>query len=491
MLLRRITSAAVLAAITLAMLASCAGENSVDSTTANASGTVATTEAPTEDLYDPGLPDADFGGYEFRVLNFNQEAMWWVYPNIDIESPSADVVDSAVYNRNRSMEQKYGFKIVEMPVSIVGMDQMIRKSVSAGTDDYDIALVNTTNAPANASNNRFLELTDLPNLNLDKDWWNPEQQKYFSIANKLFFTFSDLSFIDDDNVTIQMYNKKLAADLGVESAEQLYSLVEDGKYTLDVFDRLTKAGANDINGNGIVDGSEDQFGAIIVEWEYLALFFGFGEPLFDKDKDDLPYMSAGSERFYTAYQKTAETIGNKKIFAIEGQNGITRTEEVFVNDRALFCTQVLSCVRLYKEMGSDFGILPTPKLDEKQERYYTNCLNAAAVAILSTVADPGRTSHILEALTAESRRTVVPAYYNIAIGNKYLRDDESFKMLDIILDSRFIDMGSSIYGWGGLSGLLQQSATSRRTDFASILDKASVNVQKAIDKTIETYKEIS
>ena len=49
----------------------------------------------------------------------------------------------------------------------------------------------------------------------------------------------------------------------------------------------------------------------------------------------------------------------------------------------------------------------------------------------TNASDPERTEIILEALSAESRYTVQPAYYDISLKGKYIRDEECADMLDI------------------------------------------------------------
>ena len=49
--------------------------------------------------------------------------------------------------------------------------------------------------------------------------------------------------------------------------------------------------------------------------------------------------------------------------------------------------------------------------------------------------------NILEALAAESYHTVTPAYYEKTLVDKYIRDEESEEMIDIILSSHVYDLG--------------------------------------------------
>ena len=73
-------------------------------------------------------------------------------------------------------------------------------------------------------------------------------------------------------------------------------------------------------------------------------------------------------------------------------------------------------------------------------------------SIPKTASDTDRTGVILEALSAEGYKQVFPTYYEIALKDKYLRDDESVKMLDLITASRTISF-SYMYDNYGKAGL--------------------------------------
>ena len=48
-------------------------------------------------------------------------------------------------------------------------------------------------------------------------------------------------------------------------------------------------------------------------------------------------------------------------------------------------------------------------------------------------------------------REVYPAYYEIALKKKYSYDDESVKVLDMVVDNRVFDFGYVYDGWKGMS----------------------------------------
>ena len=90
-------------------------------------------------------------------------------------------------------------------------------------------------------------------------------------------------------------------------------------------------------------------------------------------------------------------------------------------------------------MEIDYGIIPMPKMDDSQEDYVTYNFGTYYMAILLTAADPEMSAVMLEALNAESYKNVVNVYYDTALKNKYSRDEESRKMIDLINSKCFFD----------------------------------------------------
>ena len=103
---------------------------------------------------------------------------------------------------------------------------------------------------------------------------------------------------------------------------------------------------------------------------------------------------------------------------------------MFLNDQALFYVHGLGSAQMYRDMKSDFGVIPTPKLDDSQESYFITPDATKRMGVPTTVTDLTRTSVILEALAYESYMNLRPSYYDTMLKYKYLRDDESIEMLD-------------------------------------------------------------
>lgn len=101
-------------------------------------------------------------------------------------------------------------------------------------------------------------------------------------------------------------------------------------------------------------------------------------------------------------------------------------EEIFTSGRSLFHNATLQYIERYRKLELDFGILPNPKFSEDSEDYYhyVHPLGTVYEIPLYNGAMPDSTGIISEALAFESYELLRPAFYEINVKSKYLRDDE-------------------------------------------------------------------
>ena len=96
---------------------------------------------------------------------------------------------------------------------------------------------------------------------------------------------------------------------------------------------------------------------------------------------------------------------------------------------------------------------------------------------------------ILEALACESYKSVVPAYYEIALKTKYTRDEDSARMLDIIFENRVFDLGDTIWCTelrdGVFEGMFMNNDRALSSKFASM----QTTMDEKLAKTIEAFTE--
>ena len=211
--------------------------------------------------------------------------------------------------------------------------------------------------------------------------------------------------------------------------------------------------------------------------DVLPTFFNGGGNLFsEKDESDYPTASFNTEKNVSLIVKILEFMKRLRSISITGTtttNLDTRAD--FKKGQGLFGWAMLQTVRDLRSSEVEFGVLPIPMAYEDQDRYYTAIAkyHASFISISSAMPETSydRTGIILEALSAESKYTLIPAYYEVALKGKYIRDDESADMLDIIKNTFIYDLGDFLcfgnLGWGITNTLTEEKSTDVASLYAS------------------------
>jgi len=229
---------------------------------------------------------------------------------------------------------------------------------------------------------------------------------------------------------------------------------------------------------------DDMFG-LVKESTFEGLFFSMGMRVSVMNSEGYPELSMNNERITRVMEKTAMIMNKEIAFKGDWQ----KIGKCFEEDRALFYGEVLQCVIRRRSMDTDFGVLPLPKLDEAQDDYShivhkTACMVGVPNSLVGD--DLAFAGFALEAIAAESANWLVPAYYTTALESKFMRDEESKDMLDIILKTRRYDLGYAA-DWGGLFGGYVSASNKLDIDFASVWEKFSERAKTAMEKDIDAY----
>ena len=162
----------------------------------------------------------------------------------------------------------------------------------------------------------------------------------------------------------------------------------------------------------------------------------------------------------------------------------------FMDGRVLFAPEVLVHIETMRDCKVDVGILPPPKYDETQEDYvcYADgwCVNVVSIPV--TNASPDDAGFLLEAMAADSMNNLTPAYFDVVLTDKYARDEQSIRMLDLILDSVVMD-NANIFSWGSIESTVSD-AIYKGTSIASSIEKKIKALDTAINKTVTAIEAV-
>jgi len=151
-----------------------------------------------------------------------------------------------------------------------------------------------------------------------------------------------------------------------------------------------------------------------------------------------------------------------------------------------------SCYTHFTDLDFTYGMLPFPKYDEAQERYLTvpeYDFSVYGVPVTLPMEDYEFVGIVMEAMCAESWKTVTPAYYDEALKGRYSADPTTAEMIDLIMDGRVFDWGYqvAIYLTCKYPYLFMYNLNANNVDLASTLAAGAEDNLWRIDQVLSFY----
>ena len=389
----------VISAVLLAFCISFAGCNSGDGTSLNSGeadssvspesptdGSIGSSDERNRENYRDNLPDnLDFGGAEYRVLCREDDD----YNCEFIAEEIGEVVNDALYRRQMSVENRLNAKIV--PVKTMGgwneqgiFLSAIRNSINSGSDDFDIIASYAYYTTPLALDGNFVNLAKFPHIDYEKPWWPDSITANLEIANKLHFITGEYTLTLLRGINCIFFNKTIAQDFAIPN---LYQLVLDGEWIFDKYSEIAKSVSKDLNGDGIYD-KEDLYGHLSLSFDvYLS---AFQLPLSETESGGTLKLAVYNEKFVSAYDKLHAFWNDRASYPMKlfDDTDWVWGKQIFTNDQALFNGGFLKWSEVFRDMASDYGILPYPKYDKSQDGYYTHPHNDHSLLCVPVTADP-------------------------------------------------------------------------------------------------------
>ncbi len=479
-----------LLSLLLALLLGASAIGCGDSTAKPGGDTTPADTTPQDTVPEPeyDFSGIDFGGKTLSILNSTTH--WGCYTTMDLEQENGDILDDAVYKRNRFAEETFHMTLDIVEESMDSSYNTIYTSTMAGEAPYHIVYLRADKVTGGIADGCYADLSAVSSLQLEEDWWDQDitTSGAYGEDRCIFFAGNYLSLFGFDMTMLTFFNESMMEDLGLDKP---YDLVREGKWTLDKLGEYLKLGAN-LNGAdsfALTDTGPQTYG--LTTWGSGAgsLIYGCGERYTAIDKDGMPYVYAGNERFFDVVAKIASLTAREGDFLIStGTTGQPTHYAVMLrNGRTLFTLAELKESHKYRDLELTFGVLPLPKYDENQESYYSNVSVGQTVMLMPvTVSDREEAGKVIDALVYLSYRDVLPAYYDVTVSQKGLRNDDSIEMLDIVRQSRIFDPGDT-YGWTanlriGINDQLKLGNSDISSVFAAQLPAAEAAIEKALEQ---------
>jgi len=487
-----------LLSIGTAILTSCSdnGDNTVETTPADSTQTnheIAETVPPEYTAPDKNYDGAAFtiAAYDFPSANITWACM--EYCEAYAEEQNGDVINDAIYERNIKVEEELGIKIgIFSLTSFDNGANQLKTAILAGDDAADIALVNGKRLTVLLGTNGeyLIDLYQLDGVDFSHSWWNQNCVHEFDIFGRLLAVTGDISLYSQYAPSVFFFNKTLAND---HSLDNLYDMVREGKWTFDKMVETCRIVSKDIDGNGVMD-TADVYG-LSHQLNRLRNFLEtFDIRISEKDSSGIPQLVLNSERTVKAVEMVIPFLYNDQItigaHKFKGYNNVFKDLHIpkFKENTILFNFNQLLVTMDLRDMEGDFGIIPAPKFDESQDEYFApiNESWATYLTVPITNADLDMTGAAIESLGYHAQQIITPAYIDITVLNKTLRDTDSEEMVKLVLDSKSYDL-ARYFDWGGITGLISSLATGNNINFASMWAANENKIQLALDKTFDGF----
>lgn len=310
---------------------------------------------------------------------------------------------------------------------------------TSGVVDYELCAFYNYLAYSPINKQALLNWLDVPYVDVSQPWHNSLANDDATINGYLYAICSDASITTLTLTYATFVNSDLIQDYGYQATD-LYSMVREGKWTIDKLYSMAEEMYIDKNGNGKSD-EDDQYGFGFYICNPADIWYtAFGGKVTGKDEEGHLTVTFMSD-------KTVEIV-TKMLHLKNDNKGFEETKSPYIEEQFLVNRKlVMAPMRFYaayttlRNMDDTYSIIPLPKWDEEQSTYYTIADDKFSVFGISTAAygDIEYIGTIFEALCAESYKTVFPAYYDTALKGKYSSDAESAEMVELIMAGRAFD----------------------------------------------------
>jgi hypothetical protein len=349
------------------------------------------------------------------------------------------------------------------------------------------------------------DLRSLVNLSLQGMFINTKQSNIFDLSQNYWYTYfmediaigKDKSFILAGDYFIDVLrnchalflNKSMLDEQTLGASDEIYKKVLDGNWTFDEFLSLAKDFLKDLNGDGAYKDKDDRFGFICVgTWgSAIPFMIAADTGVFAKDADGIPSLTMNNPKSLLLHDNLSKLFA-KESGASSTFGGDALVKEFQSRKSLMVGYQRLATLEDLRNMEDEISILPYPKLNAEQQKYVTSAHDTTEIgAIPTTTNNFDMVCVVLEALNRETKKTIIPAYYEQALKIKYARDDESSQIIDIIHDSMgniFPLAYSEI-----ITGVLQLYDVTATKNFTSSYDKMELKTQDKLEKVIESFLE--
>lgn len=463
----------------MAMLVSCGGTKTPTGGETSGSGDSVSGEGTSSSKAEPKFAKEDNGGEAFRIYAPD----WGLYSTYFFaDEQNGDQMNDAIYERERKVEEYLGVNIEYTKKDTINeVKGVVNQTIMSSDDSYQLFLTHCIYSVSDMiTNNMLYDWNDFEYCDFDADYWNQSCMKNLEVGGHNYYAVSDYMLPDPNAI---LFNKDMVTEFSLENP---YEIVRSGKWTFDKFIQMCSTVTGDLNGDSVMD-ENDRYGlGTRGNWWWNSFLYSSGLHLAKRADDGTFSLDIDNNKMTTLVEKLdqlANKSGDMYKFADNDEESKRLT---IASGKVLFFDEAVNALGKYRDTTVEYGILPYPKFDENQKDYINNDWSGL-MCVPVNVGNPELVGKVIELLAFYSGDTTIPAYFNLVLGEKLARDEDSKEMLNIIFDNIIYDPGMNYFGFQeNMMNLFytfgRLVVNEGRADYASWYAKNASGAETAIEK---------
>ena len=303
-----------------------------------------------------------------------------------------------------------------------------------------------------------------------------------------YMIVSDLSLSMWNSIYALYFNKQMTDQ--IEVSDTLYKLAADGEFTFEYLLNCAEMVTVE-DGNDAWD-EFDTYGFALNRFDCRGMITYFDLPLSFVNEDEEYELCFYNEHTETVYGEIHDAMWNSdSIYKNTLEDGdVSMTVPMFKENRLMFLSATPSTSPELRSMAGDFGIRPWPKYTEDQDNYYSHASDVFTLfAIPGQTDDPEFCGTVTDALSAESKYSVIPAFYDVVLKGRTAKDEQSSAMLDIIRDHLHFDfvfahLTAMNFMWTRFGNIIFKPEA---TSFLPYYEMEAASYQESLDDIMDAY----
>ncbi|MBQ8431405.1 MAG: hypothetical protein IJX28_00825 [Clostridia bacterium] len=431
------------------------------------------------------LPALDYNR-GFKILgNDNRKHQFWNSGEDD-----TDTIGKVIYERNATVEERLGVELEWdfQPGEGDNISTFIGRieTNSDSGDPYDGVIAYNLVPQMVAVRGYAANLYDTEYIDLSAPWWPSVYLREMVVNDQLYCLVESGSYGLLDHMMAMYFDNEMLEKRNMESP---YTLVASNEWTIENLSAMIKETYEDADADSKV-GDGDIFGCVTATKSKMdCWFFGLGNQ-FAKVENDEVVSLLGGDHIETFISTMVTFLDSNDVYAYDSSQF-----KMFMEHRAYFyCASVMLSEKLAaSEEAYNYGVVPMPKMNSEQERYYTHVANCHDTWCLPyNVKDLDCSSAVMECMASEAHRQIDPMYYETYVKLRYAPDERLAEMYDLIRDSVTFDftyLFSRVYS--SMPGNLVKNCylNPAKYSWASVYASNKSALESSFQQIVDTYRE--